>query len=71
MIATVQAADVDAQLQRVRAHDAQQLAAAQSALDGSPLGRQVAAAIAADPIAAARVPPGTHLAKSVRGTQLH
>ena len=45
----VEPTDVEAELERVRAHDAEHLAAAQSALDGAPLGRQVAAPIAAHP----------------------
>ena len=45
----VQGADVDAELERVRRDDAEDLAVAQAALDRAALGRQVAAAIAADP----------------------
>ena len=48
----VEAADVDAELERVGGDHAEDLAVAQAALDRPPLGRQVAAAIAAD--AAAR-----------------
>ena len=48
----VEPADVDAQLERVRGDDAEDLAVAQAVLDGPTLGRQVAAAVAAD--AAAR-----------------
>ena len=44
----VEPADVDAELERVRRDDAEDLAVAQAALDRPPLGRQVAAAIAAD-----------------------
>ena len=47
----VEAADVDAQLERVRGDDAEDLAVAQAVLDGPALGRQVAAAVAADPAA--------------------
>ena len=43
----VQPADVDAELQGVGADDAEDLAGAQAGLDGAPLRRQVAAAIAA------------------------
>ena len=45
----VEPADVDAELERVRAHDPEDLAAPQALLDGAPLGGQVAAAVAADP----------------------
>ena len=45
----VEAADVDAQLERVRRDDAEDLAVAQAALDRPPLRRQVAAAVATDP----------------------
>ena len=45
----VQPADVDAELQRVGADDAEHLAVAQAPLDGPPLRGQVAAAIAAHP----------------------
>ena len=44
----VEAADVDAELERVGGDDAEDLAVAQAVLDRPPLGRQVAAAIAAD-----------------------
>ncbi len=47
----VQAADVDAQLERIRRDDAEDLAVAQTAFDRPPLGGQVAAAIAAYPAA--------------------
>ena len=50
----VQPADVHPELERVRRDDAEDLAVAQAALDRPPLGRQVAAAIAADPDCAAR-----------------
>ena len=48
----VEAPDVDAELERVGGDDAEDLAVAQPVLDRPPLGRQVAAAVAAD--AAAR-----------------
>src|SRR5262245_117052 len=44
----IEAADVDAELQRVRRHDAEDLALAQALLDRASLRRQVAAAIAPD-----------------------
>ena len=44
----VEPADVDAELERVRRDDAEDLAVAQAALDRPPLRRQIAAAIAAD-----------------------
>ena len=44
----VEPADVDAELERVRGDDAEDLAVAQAALDRPPLRRQVAAAVAAD-----------------------
>ena len=50
--ARLQLADVDAELQRVRADDAEDLAAAQAPLDLPPLLRQIAAAVAADRFAA-------------------
>ena len=52
----VERADVDAQLERVRGDDAEDLAVAQPALDRPALRRQVAAAVAADPASAARGP---------------
>ena len=51
----IEPADVDAQLERVRGHDAQHLAVAQPALDGASFGGQIARAIAADPGARAEV----------------
>ncbi len=69
----VEPADVEAQLEGVRAHHAEHLAAAQSALDGPPLGRQIAAPIATHPAdrAAAfleRIPePGQHELHGVSG----
>ena len=45
----VEAADVDAELQGVGGHDAQDLAVAQATLDRPSLRGQVAAAVAADP----------------------
>ena len=50
----VEPADVDAELERVRGDDAEDLAVAQAVLDRPPLRRQVAAAVAADPRCAAR-----------------
>ena len=50
----VEPADVDAELERVRGDDAEDLAVAQAVLDRPALGRQVAAAVAADPRRAAR-----------------
>ena len=50
----VEAADVDAQLERVGGDDAQHRAVAQAALDLAPLQRQVAAAVAADHALGAR-----------------
>ena len=44
----IQAADVDAQLERIRRHHAEDLAAAQPGLDIAPLRGQVAAAVAAN-----------------------
>ena len=46
----VQATDVDAQLQRGGAHDAQDLARPQACLDGPSFRGQVPAAVAADPL---------------------
>ncbi len=47
----LQAADVDAELERVGAHHAGDLSAAQAGLDLAPPQRQVARAVAADPLA--------------------
>ena len=47
----VEPADVDAQLERVRRHDAEHLARPQPGLDRAPLGGEVAAAVAADALA--------------------
>ena len=47
----VQATDVDAQLERVRGDDPEDLAVAQAMLDRAPFRRQVAAPVAADPAA--------------------
>src|SRR5205823_4755513 len=44
----VQTADIDSQLERVRAHDAEDVAAAEAGLDVASLRGQVSAAIAAD-----------------------
>ncbi len=49
----VEPADVHAELERVGRHHAEDLAVAQAAFDRPPLGRQVAAAVAADPAARA------------------
>ena len=49
----IEAADVDAELERVGGHHAEHLAVAQPVLDRAPLGRQVAAAVAADATARA------------------
>src|SRR3990172_13104108 len=46
----VQPTDVDAQLQRIGADDAQHFACAQAGLDVAPLSWEVAAAVAADPL---------------------
>jgi len=51
----VQAADVDAQLEGVRADHAEHLAIPQAAFDGAPLRGQVAAPVAADPAARPKV----------------
>ena len=50
----VERADVDAELERVRRDDAEDLAVAQAVLDRAALRRQVAAAVAADAASAAR-----------------
>ena len=68
----IQPADIDAQLQRVRRHDAADAALAQPALDCTPLVRQIAAAVALDGRRAdvgARCAPGRRLQRFAQVAQ--